>query len=104
MLTLWGGAGRSCDGVPRRSFDDPVGIHVKAGGDVIRKPGRFLWAAVGTQYFASALAVDGEYDEATQPWEYVRPTREELPADFDRVRRLLPGDDEAETKTRTANG
>lgn len=67
-------------GTARRELDDAGNIHYRAGGDGIVKPGRFSYAATGTQYFASALAVDDEFTDADQPWEYVRPTRE-LPID-----------------------
>jgi YidC/Oxa1 family membrane protein insertase len=62
-------------GTPRRELDDPANIHYRHGGDEIVKRGRFNYAAVGTQYFASALAIDDEVTDADQPWEYVRPTR-----------------------------
>ena len=62
----------------RREMEDPSSIQIKAGGERVTKGGNtFTYAAIGTQYFASALAVDGDID----PWEYVRPTREQTPAD-----------------------
>lgn len=63
----------------RRAVDDPNTIHYKAGGDKIPRDGTFNYAAVGTQFFASALAVDMDVTRDTQPWEYVRATREKTP-------------------------
>jgi YidC/Oxa1 family membrane protein insertase len=63
-------------GTPRRELDDAGNIHYRSGGDGIVKPGRFSYAATGTQYFASALAIDDETTDADQPWEYIRPTRQ----------------------------
>lgn len=68
-------------GTPRREIDDAGNIHYRHGGDGVVKPGRFSYAAVGTQYFASALAVDDETTDSDQPWEYIRPTRVVPPAD-----------------------
>jgi YidC/Oxa1 family membrane protein insertase len=67
-------------GNPQRTLDDAASIQYMAGGPQIRKPadGRFRYAAVGTQYFASALALDSEEKDA---WDYVRPVREDLPTD-----------------------
>ncbi len=62
-------------GTPRRDLDDATNIHFRRGGEGIVKPGRFTYVAIGTQYFASALAVNDDVNETTQPWEYVRPTR-----------------------------
>jgi YidC/Oxa1 family membrane protein insertase len=62
-------------GTPRREIDDAGNIHYRYGGDGVVKPGRFSYAAIGTQYFASALAVDDATTDSDQPWEYVRPTR-----------------------------
>ena len=67
------------NGVPRRELDDASNVHYRRGGDGLEKPGRFTYAAVGTQYFASALAVDDDVTVNDQPWEYVRPTRELQP-------------------------
>ncbi|QEL16942.1 membrane protein insertase YidC [Limnoglobus roseus] len=64
------------NGTPRREIDDASNIHYRHGGDVLEKPGRFTFAAEGTQYFASALAIDDDVTVNDQPWEYVRPTRE----------------------------
>lgn len=66
-------------GTPRRDLDDAGNIHYRHGGDAKVKPGRFTYAATGTQFFASALAVDDDVTDADQPWEYVRPTREVPP-------------------------
>ncbi|CAN5389373.1 hypothetical protein BH11PLA2_BH11PLA2_48340 [soil metagenome] len=67
-------------GTERRAVEDPNSIHVKAGSDKMPRLGTFHYAAVGTQYFASAIAVDGQYTEQTQPWEYIRATREMFPS------------------------
>lgn len=67
------------NGTPLREIDDAGNVHYRSGGDAIVNPGRFNFAATGTQYFASALAVDGDVAVADQPWEYVRPTREPAP-------------------------
>lgn len=64
------------DGKARRAVEDPASIHLKAGSDRISRFGKFHYAAVGTQYFASAIAIDGQYTKRDQPWEYVRATRE----------------------------
>ncbi len=67
------------NGTPRREIDDPGNIHYRHGGEALEKPGRFTYTAVGTQFFASALAVDEDVTMNDQPWEYVRPTRERHP-------------------------
>lgn len=65
-------------GNPRRSFDDAASIQIKAGGEkILKADNQFCYAAIATQYFASALAIDGE----TDPWSYVRAIREDLPTD-----------------------
>jgi len=76
---------------PRRAVDDSSNIHYLHGGNEVRKPGIFNYAAVGTQYFASAIAQADDVDESNQPWEYVRPTRE-VPAksDDERVSKYEP--------------
>jgi YidC/Oxa1 family membrane protein insertase len=72
----WADAG----GKEQRAVEDPSSIHFKAGSDKTARMGTFHYAAVGTQYFASAIAPDGDFSEKNQPWEYVRATREQLPA------------------------
>lgn len=68
------------NGSPRRTVEDAASIQYKAGGDAVQKvpDSRFRYVAVGTQYFTSALAVDGDEKD---PWDYVRPVREDLPTD-----------------------
>lgn len=69
-----------------RDYQDAASINTKFGGDqVLRGEDTFAYAAVATQYFASAICIDD-----TQPanvrarmWDYVRPTREPLPGDPD---------------------
>jgi YidC/Oxa1 family membrane protein insertase len=71
-------------GAAKRSFEDAASIHHKWGGDAVHAGGNtFTYAAVATQYFASALTIDD-----TQPpevrrniWDYVRPSREPGPHD-----------------------
>ncbi|MGL4421252.1 MAG: YidC/Oxa1 family insertase periplasmic-domain containing protein, partial [Gemmataceae bacterium] len=63
---------------PRREVEDSGSIHMKFGGEkVIKANSTLKYAAIGTQYFASALAVVSKSD----PWEYVRPTREQSATD-----------------------
>ena len=67
-----------------RSFDDARTIAVQHGGDrIARGPNAFNYAAVTTQYFASALAVDDETPKGAREmlWDAVRPTREPGPGD-----------------------
>lgn len=71
------------NGHQRRAVDDPSSIHYMAGSPAHRRNGTFNAAAVGTQFFASALAVDMPATEKDQPWEYVRATRERLPGNKD---------------------
>ena len=71
-----GGAGRS--------FDDALNIQIKHGGDkVVRGPNTFNYAAVATQYFAGAVAIDDDQPKNLREtmWDYVRPTRELAPWD-----------------------
>jgi YidC/Oxa1 family membrane protein insertase len=66
----------------RGSFQDAGSITTQHGGDEVRREGNtFTYAAISTQYFASALAVDPDAPEAwrNDAWDYVRPTREHLP-------------------------
>ena len=68
----------------KRSFEDALTIQTKHGGDkVTRSDNTFTYAAVATQYFASALAIDNTQPEAVRKglWESVRPTREPAPWD-----------------------
>ena len=67
-----------------RTIDDAGTIQTQHGGtQVPRGDTTFTYAAVGTQYFASALAIDDTLDPAKRmmTWEYVRPTREPHPWD-----------------------
>ena len=67
-------------GAARRDIQDAAAIQTSAGGYEVPKGAdlSFAYAAVGTQYFASALAVDETQPRAVRDtmWEYVRPTRE----------------------------
>jgi YidC/Oxa1 family membrane protein insertase len=69
-------------GTLRRGMEDSVGIGVKRGGDaVLRGENTFKYAAIFTQYFTSALAVDDTAEGAAKnPWSFVRATTE-LPFD-----------------------
>ena len=69
---------RTPSGSVRRSIEDAATIHHHHGGEVVPKgENTFLYAAVGTQYFASAICVDDTAQGgAISPWEGVRPTRE----------------------------
>lgn len=71
-------------GGAKRSFDDAISIHRKHGADAVKPDGNtFAYAAVVTQYFASALAVDSNQSATLRQtlWEYVRPTREPVRGD-----------------------
>ena len=68
----------------RRSFEDAATIHTQSGGMIVNKgENTFTYAAVGSQYFASALAIDETQPPALKSgmWDYVRPTREPAPWD-----------------------
>jgi YidC/Oxa1 family membrane protein insertase len=67
-----------------RTIEDAASIQMKHGGDAVPAGGNtFTYAAVATQYFASALATDDtEPPEVRKSyWDYVRPTREPGPND-----------------------
>jgi YidC/Oxa1 family membrane protein insertase len=67
-----------------RSFDDALNIQIKHGGDkVVRNGNTFNYAAVATQYFAGAVAIDDTQPKEVRAgmWDYVRPTREQAPWD-----------------------
>ena len=74
---------RTPNGGVRRSIEDAATVHHKHGGDAVAKgENTFTYAAVGTQYFATAICVDDEANgNASSPWESVRPTREPHPWD-----------------------
>ena len=60
-----------------RDIEDAATINMNFGGESIPKAGtRLAYAAVGTQYFASAVAVNARKEGVTYPWDAVRPTRE----------------------------
>ncbi|MGL6094716.1 MAG: YidC/Oxa1 family insertase periplasmic-domain containing protein, partial [Fimbriiglobus sp.] len=74
----------------KRSFDDAASIHARYGGDkVLRSGNTFDYAAVATQYFASAVAIDdgqsGQDKDVAKAredmWDFVRATREPGPTD-----------------------
>lgn len=67
-----------------RDFQDSATITTKSGGDKVpRGEDIFAYAAVATQYFASAIALDDTQSATVRAkmWDYVRPTREPLPGD-----------------------
>ena len=67
-----------------RSIDDAATVQTQHGGTLVpRGENTFQYAAVATQYFASALAIDDTLpaDKRMMTLEYVRPTREPHPWD-----------------------
>ena len=70
-------------GAMKRSFEDAAQIQRMAGGDrIARAENQLKYAAVATQYFASAIAVDDTAPKgATNPLESARATREPHPWD-----------------------
>ncbi|HVK15716.1 MAG TPA: membrane protein insertase YidC [Fimbriiglobus sp.] len=78
---------RTRSGGAKRTIEDAGAVNTKHGGERVDssviEDGSFTYAAVGTQYFASALALDNTQDPAVakSAWEYVRPTREPGPDD-----------------------
>jgi len=72
-------------GTAKRDIQDSKTITDEHGGNRIDPQGNtFTYAGVGTQYFASVLAIDESMpDEARKNlWHYVRPSREPLPSDI----------------------
>lgn len=71
-------------GAARREYEDAASIGIKRGGESYgRTDNQWKYAAISTQYFASALAVDDRAEAvgaAKNPWTYVRATTE-LPFD-----------------------
>lgn len=65
-------------GVSKRSYDDAASITTKRGGDQIpRADNTWKYAAIATQYFTSALAIDTSVEGAAKnPWALVRATSE----------------------------
>ena len=86
---------------PRRAVEDSA-IHPLQGR---RRPGgskadnTFTYAAVGTQYFASALAIDG----TTDPWA-VRPAGPRGPADRPVEKLGQPYDSRSDSSTTCRSG
>ncbi|MGL6073672.1 MAG: YidC/Oxa1 family insertase periplasmic-domain containing protein [Fimbriiglobus sp.] len=75
---------RNAKGGARRAIDDSATIHAQHGGTLVPKgENTFTYAAVGSQYFASALAIDNTQPQEVRSgiWDYVRPTREPQPWD-----------------------
>jgi YidC/Oxa1 family membrane protein insertase len=75
-------------GGAKRAIEDAGAINTKHGGEAVRKGGsdafgRFTYAGIATQYFASALAIDDTQSPTVMSgmWDYVRPTREPHPSD-----------------------
>jgi len=79
---------RTPGGGAKRTYDDAKTINEKHGSDKItRGDNQFTYAAVVTQYFASAIAVDDTMTGPAQyPWDYVRATREPIRPRGDRSR------------------
>ncbi len=72
-------------GSAKRDIQDSATITTGWGGYKVEPQGNtFTYAGVGTQYFASVLAIDDAMpDEARKNlWSYVRPSREPLPSDL----------------------
>jgi YidC/Oxa1 family membrane protein insertase len=67
-------------GTGKRDFQDSATIVTQHGGNTVEPQGNeFTFAAVTTQYFASALAIDPDMPEELRKenlWDYVRATRE----------------------------
>ncbi len=70
-------------GAGKRDFQDAATITGQHGGESVTSGGfEFTYAAVSTQYFATALAIDPDgpaEQRAENVWEYVRATREASP-------------------------
>lgn len=80
-------------GAAKRTIEDAATIHAKHGGDAIfRGETQFTYAAVASQYFASAIAIDDTQDANLKAkiWERVRPTRE--PQEWDNPSQLMMAD------------
>ncbi len=80
-LIGWVNAG----GTAKRDIQDSAAITTGWGGIKIEPQGNtFTYAGVGTQYFASILAIDDAMPDDTRKnlWSYVRPSREPLPSDI----------------------
>lgn len=61
----------------RRQYEDAATIGAKRGGEPVnRADNTFKYAAIATQYFTSALAIDDTGGAAKNPWAYVRATTE----------------------------
>ena len=75
------------DGNAERSFSDSRTIHREHGSDAVlanKSERTFTYAAVVTQYFASALCIDESVNAEGRPrglWDYVRGTREPKPGE-----------------------
>lgn len=72
---------RTPSGGMKRTIEDAATIAYQAGGNKVDASvigsGSFTYAAVATQYFASAICIDDTAPANSQnPWQYVRPTRE----------------------------
>ena len=68
-------------GAARREYEDAGTITAERGGRLhnFSKDNRFKYAAITTQFFASALAIDDRAElvgAAKSPWTYVRATSE----------------------------
>jgi YidC/Oxa1 family membrane protein insertase len=62
-----------------RQYEDAATIGMKRGGESVPSlngENTFRYAAIATQYFASALAVDSTEGTAKNPWAHVRATSE----------------------------
>ena len=64
-------------GAAKRQYEDAATIGMKRGGEAVNRSNTtFKYAAVATQYFTSALAVDDSNGGAKNPWLHVRATSE----------------------------
>ena len=68
----------SSKGAGRRQYEDSIAIGHGRGGEAVPKADNtFKYAAIATQYFTSALAIDNTMEGAAKnPWAYVRATTE----------------------------
>ena len=73
---------RAPNGTHKRDIQDSSSVTTQHGGNTVEAQGSaFTYAAVSTQYFATALAVDPDAPDEWKkdPWAYVRATRERSP-------------------------
>jgi len=64
-------------GTPRRQYEDAMTVSARRGGDVVQRlDSAYKYAAIMTQFFASAMCPDDRADGSGRYWEYVRATSE----------------------------